>query len=252
MRRMNGLSTLAVIPARYASTRLPGKPLLEIAGMPLVVRVLKQVQRCSSVDRVIVATDDERIRDVVLEQGGEVVMTPSDLPSGGDRVAFVARSISEADVVLNVQVDDPLVGPDMIDPLVEGLRREKAVRLAVLTKRIEKEEEVELSNIVKMVFDGQGKALYFSRSPIPYPRNPGAVYHKHIGPYAYRRDLLLEFSSWEPTPLEKVESLEMLRVLERGEQILCVPTERDTIEIDTPGDVEALERYFEEKGDDLL
>lgn len=249
---MSGLSTLAVIPARYASTRLPGKPLQEISGIPLVVRVLKQVQRCATVDRVIVATDDERIRDLVIAQGGEAVMTPSDLPSGGDRVAFVARSVPGADVILNVQVDDPLVGPDMIDPLVQGLRDQADVRLAVLAKEIENADEVERPEIVKMVFDGNSRALYFSRSPIPYPRNPGAVYHKHIGPYAYRRDLLLEFSSWAPTPLEKVESLEMLRVLERGEPILCVPTGRDTIEIDTPGDVEALERYFEERGDDLL
>lgn len=246
------MSTLAVIPARYASTRLPGKPLQEISGIPLVVRVLKQVQRCATVDRVIVATDDERIRDLVLAHGGEAVMTPSHLPSGGDRVAFVARSVPEADVILNVQVDDPLVGPDMIDPLVQGLRDQDEVRLAVLAKEIENADEVERPEIVKMVFDGNCRALYFSRSPIPYPRNPGAVYHKHIGPYAYRRDLLLEFSSWAPTPLEKVESLEMLRILERGEPILCVPTARDTIEIDTPGDVEALERYFAERGDDLL
>ncbi len=246
------MSTLAVIPARYASTRLPGKPLQEIGGIPLVMRVLKQVQRCRNVDRVVVATDDERILNLVHESGGEAVMTPSDLPSGGDRVAFVARGIPEADLVLNVQVDDPLVGPDMIDPLVQGLKDDPVVRLAVLAKEIEKAEEVDRPEIVKMVFDGNARALYFSRSPIPYPRNDGAVYYKHIGPYAYRRELLLEFSSWDPTPLERVESLEMLRILERGEPILCVPTARDTIEIDTPGDVEALERYFAEKGDDLL
>lgn len=175
-------------------------------------------------------------------------MTPEGLKSGGDRVAFVAAMHPEADVVLNVQVDDPLVGPDMIDPLVRALEEQPEVRLALLAKRIEKEEEIASPNIVKMVFDQNGKALYFSRSPIPYPRNPGAVYFKHIGPYAWRRDFLLEFSRWDQTPLEKAESLEMLRVLEKGFAIRCVETFRDTVEIDTPEDVAALEKILREEG----
>jgi 3-deoxy-manno-octulosonate cytidylyltransferase (CMP-KDO synthetase) len=148
------------------------------------------------------------------------------------------------DIILNVQVDDPLVGADMIDPLVEALGADEEVKLALLAKRIEKEEEIALPNIVKMVFDRNGRALYFSRSPIPYPRNPGATYYKHIGPYAWRRDFLLAFSKWPQTPLEKVESLEMLRVLEEGHTIRCVETFRDTVEIDTPEDVEALEKIL--------
>ena len=237
------MSTLAVIPARYASTRLPGKPLVPVAGVPLVVRVLRNVQRCRRVDAVVVATDSPEVRLVVEAEGGVVEMTPPELPSGGDRVAWVARRRSE-DVVLNIQVDDPLVGPDMVDPLVEALEADEAIQLAVLAKRIERIEEVPDPHIVKMVFDGQGKALYFSRSPIPYPRHPGGVWFKHIGPYAYRRNFLLDFASWEPTPLERTESLEMLRVLERGHAIRCVPVERDTIEIDTPADVEACERHL--------
>ncbi len=242
------MKTLAVIPARLASTRLPEKPLVQVGGKPLVVRVLEQVKRCGKIDRIVVATDSERIADLVEQNGGEAVMTPAGLKSGGDRVAFVAASHPGADLVLNVQVDDPLVGPDMIDPLVRALEEEPEVRLALLAKRIEKEEEIASPNIVKMVFDQNGRALYFSRSPIPYPRNPGAVYFKHIGPYAWRRDFLLEFSRWDQTPLEKAESLEMLRVLEKGFAIRCVETFRDTVEIDTPEDVAALEKILREEG----
>lgn len=244
-------NTLAVIPARYGSTRLPAKAVLPIGGLPLVVRVLKQAQRCRTVDRVLVATDDVRIADLVSEYGGEAMMTPEDLESGGDRVAFVARSLPGYDIVLNIQVDDPLVGPDMVNPLVEAVSADPSVSLALLAKEIEKPEEIDSPNIVKMVFTEEMKALYFSRSRIPYPRNPGAKYFKHIGPYAYRRDFLLEFAEWPQTPLERVESLEMLRVLERGHSIRCVLTKRDTIEIDTADDVVALERYLREFGDDL-
>lgn len=237
------MKTLAVIPARYSSTRLPGKPLVEIAGVPLVLRVLNNVRSCPSVDRVIVATDDERIAEVVARDGGEALMTPSELPSGGDRVAYAAKRI-EADYVLNVQVDDPLVGADMIDPLVAALDAERSVMLALLVKRIENPEEVAAPNVVKAVFDGGGRAMYFSRSPIPYPRNGGGVWYKHIGPYGWRRDFLLEFAAMEQTPLEKAESLEMLRVIERGRSIKCVEVQRDTIEIDTPEDLARIEKYF--------
>lgn len=237
------MKTLAVIPARYASTRLPAKPLINIAGVPLVVRVFQNVRKCRTVDRVIVATDDERIVEAVQSCGGEAMMTPPELPSGGDRVAYVAERIP-SEFVLNVQGDDPLVGSDMIDPLVEALVNDDSVKLAVLAKKIEREEEVSAKDIVKMVFDRSGRALYFSRSPIPYPRNDGGVWYKHIGPYGWRRDFLLDFSKWAQTPLEKTESLEMLRVLEMGYSIRCVETRRDTIEIDTPEDVERLEKYL--------
>lgn len=233
------MNTLAVIPARYASTRLPGKPLIPVAGVPLVLRVLEQVRKCDSVDRIIVATDDNRIADVVENAGGETLLTPSELPSGGDRVAWVSERIPSK-IVLNIQVDDPLVGPDMIDPLVAAILDEGAA-LALLAKRIENEREIESPNIVKMVFDKNQRALYFSRSPIPYPRTPGAAYYKHIGPYAWKREFLLQFSSWSQTPLETAESLEMLRVLENGYPIRCIPVARDTIEIDTPEDVAAFE-----------
>lgn len=237
------IQTLAVIPARYASTRLPGKPLLPIAGVPLVLRVLHGLRECADVDRIIVATNDERIASVVRDDGGEAMMTPSDLPSGGDRVAWVAQRVP-SEFVLNVQGDDPLVGADMISPLIQALKDNPETQLSLLAKKIENLEEVDNPNIVKMVFDRSGRGLYFSRSPIPYPRCPGGVWYKHIGPYGWRRDFLLEFFRWEQTPLEKTESLEMLRVLERGYSLRCVPTARDTIEIDTPEDVKRLEAWL--------
>ncbi len=240
---VRGMKTLAVIPARFASTRLPGKPLVGIAGIPLVIRVLSNVSRCRNVDRVIVATDDERIAVLVRENGGEAMMTPPDLPSGGDRVAWVAERIP-SEYVINVQVDDPLVGSDMIDPLIDALNSAPEFSLALLAKKIERNEEIASPDIVKMVFDSNGKGLYFSRSPIPFPRNSGATWYKHIGPYAWRRDFLLDFSRWGQTPLEKTESLEMLRVLEKGYSIKCIITERDTIEIDTPDDLLRIEQYL--------
>lgn len=244
------LDTIAVIPARYGSTRLPGKPLISIAGTPLILRVLHGVQRCKKIDRVIVATDDERIADVVRSAGGEAMMTPSDLPTGGDRVAYVAREIP-SDIVINVQGDDPLVGADMLDPLIATLEKEPDVQLALLLKEIEHREEAFNPNVVKAVFDANGHALYFSRSPIPYPRNEEhARWFKHIGPYGWRREFLLEFSSWAQTPLESSESLEMLRVLEKGYRIKCVPTMRDTVEIDTPEDLKSLEKHLAENGDE--
>ena len=246
-KKESNISTLAVIPARYGSTRLPGKPLAPIGGVPLVLRVLDGVRATPGLDEIIVATDDERIAKVVRDHGGRAVMTPPDLPSGGDRVAWVAER-REAEIVLNIQVDDPFVGPDFISPLVDALRSDPSSSLAVLAKRIDREEEIDNPNIVKMVFDRSFRALYFSRSRIPYPRNAATDYYKHIGPYAYRRDFLLSFTKWEQTPLEKTESLEMLRVLEMGRSIRCVPCGRDTIEIDCPEDVAACEAYIRSHG----
>jgi len=239
--------TLAVIPARMASKRLPEKPLLKLAGRELILRVLDGVRGASSVDRIIIATDDERIAAVVRSEGGEAMMTPSDLPTGSDRVAFAARRI-ESRYVLNVQGDDPLVSGAMIDRMVDALRNDSDIDLAVLAKIIDNPEEITRDSIVKMVFDGSHRALYFSRSPIPFVRDPGtrAVYFKHIGPYAWKREALFEFASWEQTPLECAENLEMLRMLERGRKIKCISTDVDSIEIDTPDDVRQFERYIKE------
>lgn len=237
------LRTLAVIPARYGSTRLPGKPLLPVAGVPLILRVLRGVRGCPLIDRVIVATDDERIVSAVAGDGGEAIMTPSDLPSGGDRVAYVSERVP-SQYVINVQGDDPLVDASMIEPLV-GALEEDDVQLALLVKRIERREEVINPNVVKAVFDRRGRALYFSRSPIPCPcSGQKGVWYKHIGPYGWKRSFLLDFARGQQTPLERAESLEMLRVLEQGFKIRCLPVERDTIEIDVPDDLKRVEEYL--------
>lgn len=230
------LNTLAIIPARLASTRLPNKPLLTLKGKPLILWVWEGVQKSRLVDRVVVATDHEAIAALIEKNGGEAMMTPEDIPTGSDRVAWVAKRIPSR-YVLNVQGDDPLTGPEHIDPLLEALKADSEIKLALLAKEIERAEEITRESVVKMVFDNFGRALYFSRSVIPFPRNPGARYYKHIGPYAWDRDTLLNFASWPQTMLEQSESLEMLRVLERGLQIKCIVTGRDTIEIDTPEDV---------------
>jgi 3-deoxy-manno-octulosonate cytidylyltransferase (CMP-KDO synthetase) len=247
---METINTLAVIPARLGSTRLPEKPLLKLKGCELVLWVLDGVRESKRVDRVVVATDDERVAAVVRAAGGTAMLTPAELPTGSDRVAFVAREIPSR-FVLNIQGDDPLVSASVIDPMIEALEEDCGAELAVLAKRIDRPEEISRDSIVKMVFDIGHRAVYFSRSRIPYERNPGAdqvKYYKHIGPYAWRRDALFEFASWERTPLERAESLEMLRMIEHGRVIRCIETESDSIEIDTPDDV----RDFEAFAGDLI
>ncbi|MDR1509085.1 MAG: 3-deoxy-manno-octulosonate cytidylyltransferase [Synergistaceae bacterium] len=242
------IKTLAVIPARFASTRLPGKPLLKLGGRELVLRVLDGVRSSSRVDMTVVATDDERVASVVKSAGGDVMMTPGSLPSGSDRAAYAARRI-ESSFVLNVQCDDPLVSGSVIDPMIEALERDSGAGLVVLAKKIDRPEDIERDSIVKMVFDEARRALYFSRSPIPFVRDPEKSrpeFFKHIGPYAWRREELLRFASWDRTPLERAESLEMLRLIERGRTIKCILTEQDSIEIDTPDDVRLFENFLKE------
>ncbi|MDR1515904.1 MAG: 3-deoxy-manno-octulosonate cytidylyltransferase [Synergistaceae bacterium] len=240
------IQTLAVIPARLRSVRLPEKPLIKLKGRELVLWVWEGVRESRKVDRVIVATDDRKIASLVERAGGEAMMTP-DTPTGSDRVAYVARRIP-SQFVLNVQGDDPTVSAAVIDPMIDALAASPETNLAVLAKKIDNPAEITKDSIVKMVFDQNSRALYFSRSPIPFPRNGGADYYKHIGPYAWRREALFEFASWPQTPLERCESLEMLRLLERGRSIMCIETAADSIEIDTPEDVLAFEEYYSKEG----
>jgi 3-deoxy-manno-octulosonate cytidylyltransferase (CMP-KDO synthetase) len=239
--RVHMLQTLAVIPARFGSTRLPGKPLIKLKGKELILWVLDGVRQSRLVDRIIVATDHHDIANLVTGVGGEAMLTPEYLATGGDRVAFVAQRIA-SQYVINAQGDDPLINAQMIDPMIAALRADANIKLALLARQIEEAGEISRDSVVKMVFDRNGYALYFSRSPIPFARNPGAVYYKHIGPYAWRRQALLEFSSCPQGELEKSESLEMLRVLEKGDRIKCIITGQDSIEIDTPADVERFHR----------
>ena len=236
------LETLAVIPARYGSTRLPGKPLAKLRGKELILRVWEGVRQSDYVDRLVVATDHESIAAIVEKAGGEVMMTPSELATGNDRTAYVAERIPSR-FVLNVQGDNPMVVPRLLDPLVSALREDASVTLAVPAKRIEDPDELKNNSVVKMVFDEKGRALYFSRSLIPFSNDPETIRFKHIGIYAWRRDALFEFASWPRTSLEKAESLEMLRLLEKGGIIRCVETDVETVEIDTPEDIARYERF---------
>lgn len=221
------MSVTAVIPARYASTRFPGKPLADIHGKPMIQMVYERASRSELVDRVIVATDDERIRRAVQDFGGEVVMTKADHSTGTDRLAEAAREI-ETDLIVNVQGDEPLIEPRMIDAAVEPLLGDPRIRMGTVMCAIESVEEYLSSNVVKVVTDLDGFALYFSRAPIPHPRDfaqdLAAHFHritafKHIGLYVYRKDFLLSYPDLPPTNLENLEKLEQLRALEHGVKI---------------------------------
>jgi 3-deoxy-manno-octulosonate cytidylyltransferase (CMP-KDO synthetase) len=236
---------IAVIPARYASKRLPGKPLADIGGRPMIRHVVERTARASLVDRVIVAADDERVQAAVTAFGGEVVMTDPALPSGTDRCAAVARTVTEATIVVNVQGDEPLIEPEVIDASVRPLLDDATVSVATPVRVITKAEELENPHIPKVVLDRNGNCLYFSRSPIPFYRDgprdrwPGSHrYYRHIGLYVFRRDVLLRFSSLPPAALELAERLEQLRLLEYGIPIRGVTTNYDSLPVDTPEDLE--------------
>jgi 3-deoxy-manno-octulosonate cytidylyltransferase (CMP-KDO synthetase) len=237
---------LGVIPARYASTRLPGKPLASLAGKPLVQHVWEKARAAKRLSAVVVATEDERIARVVRGFGGEVMMTSATHATGTDRVAEVARDRPEA-IVLNIQGDEPLADPADIDTLVEGLADDATAMMATLATPLHDRTAADNPNVVKVVCDAAGRALYFSRALIPWPRNlepleesastPRAVWRQHIGLYAFRRPFLLEFASWPSSPLERMEGLEQLRALERGHAIRVLPARGRYHGVDTPEDL---------------
>lgn len=245
------MKIVCVIPARYASTRLPGKPLLEIAGKPMIQRTYEQAKKASIPDEVWVATDDKRVFDTVESFGGKAIMTSPHHMNGTDRLAEVALLHPEADIIVNVQGDEPLIAPDVIDRLCNVFSRPDAPPMATVATEMEEEEYNEPS-AVKVVMNLQGEAMYFSRSLLPYPRNAfesGSTPYKHIGIYAYKRDFLLQYANMEPTPLEKTESLEQLRVLENGYKIQVIVTKHKFIGIDTPEDLDRIRKYFAEEGE---
>jgi len=233
------MNVLGVIPARYQSTRLEGKPLADILGKPMIQHVYEAASRARSLDEVIVATDDERIRRAVRNFGGEVVMTRSDHQSGTDRVAEVAAG-RKLDIVVNIQGDEPLIDPRMIDECVQALESNHGAGLSTLMKRID-EYAFEDPGVVKVVCDGRGRALYFSRSLIPYPRTRTADYavFEHIGLYAYTKECLLRLSQLPPARLERIEGLEQLRALENGIPIQVAETSctDEMISVDTAEDL---------------
>lgn len=240
----------AVIPARYASSRFPGKPLAEIRGRSMIEHVYRRTQLAETVSQVLVATDDERIFAAVRAFGGEVVMTRADHPSGTDRIAEAVREI-EAEVIVNVQGDEPLLDPAEIDAVVRPFRTQPDLQMSTAAVPIRNSQDVTSPTVVKVVRDSQGFALYFSRLPIPYHRDtqpPPGAHLRHLGLYAYRKPFLATYTSLSPSPLERAECLEQLRVLEAGYRILVVLVENEAVGVDTPEDLERI-RLLMEKAD---
>lgn len=243
------MKTLCVIPARYASTRLPGKPLKDIAGKPMICRVYERALKAQSMSEVLVATDDERILAVVKEHGGKAMLTAKNHPTGTDRLAEVAAAYPEVDVIVNVQGDEPLIEPKLIDELAAVFTEDENLQMATVMTPMVSEEEKNNPNNVKVITDRNGYALYFSRSLIPYPRNDeGVPVYKHIGIYAYRRDFLLKYAKMAPTPLESTESLEQLRALENGYKIKVVKTDYRFVGVDTAEDLALVNKIYREEG----
>ncbi len=246
-------TALAVIPARYASTRFPGKPLADRTGKPLIQHVVEQVRQAKRVGRIIVATDDQRIADAVTAFGGEAVMTRDDHPNGTCRIAEVVQALlndgQDVGLVLNVQGDEPLIEPAVIDQLVDGLVNDPDAPMATLASSFANDENPADPNIVKLVVDQRGRAMYFSRSLIPFDRDGSASDTarplKHPGLYAYRPDFLLKYVDLPPTPMEQVEKLEQLRALEHGYPIAVVHADVRHHGIDTPEQYEAFVEMVE-------
>ncbi len=256
-----------IIPARYGSTRFPGKPLALIDGIPMIQRVYRQVKKVKRLDEVIVATDDGRIAAAIGNIGGTAVLTRNDHPNGTSRCAEVAELLPGADWIINVQGDEPFIAPRQIEGLIDQLLSQKK-GIATLAKKIDTQQEWLNPNVVKVLFDKNGKALYFSRAPLPHmtplspqqqapdshPISATAIYpptlwnqqrfYKHIGLYGYDRQTLLDISQLPPSPLELAESLEQLRWLENGHPIGVAITDQESIAIDTPDDIKKAENWL--------
>lgn len=233
------MSIVGIIPARFASTRLPGKPLLSDTGRPLIQHVVEAARRATRLDRIIVATDDARIFEAVTSRGGEAVMTRDDHPSGTDRVAEVAAAIPDAAIVVNLQGDEPEIEGATLDLVASLLADDPALPMATIATPIRDAATYNDPSCVKVVVSASGRALYFSRSPIPHVRDGGfdpasSAALLHLGLYAYRRDFLLKLATMPPSPLERLEKLEQLRVLEAGSPIAVGIVDEPSVGIDTP------------------
>jgi 3-deoxy-manno-octulosonate cytidylyltransferase (CMP-KDO synthetase) len=256
---------ITIIPARYASLRLPGKLLLGIAGKPLILHTIGQAAKARSVSRVIVATDDKRIFDVVRQSGAEVAMTSMEHESGSDRVAEVAEGLPANSIIVNVQGDEPMISPATIDLAVEALLADSSADMSTTSEAVASFEQLIDGNVVKVVTNDAGYAVYFSRSPVPYPREtirrypspekalfkePGilSLFRKHTGLYVYRREYLLALAKMPQTRLEKIEMLEQLRAVENGAKIKVVEVSEASRGVDTPEDFEEVKRLIEENG----
>lgn len=245
------MKVYVILPARYGSSRFKGKPLALIDGKPMIRHVYERAKKVDDVDRVVVATDDERIQKLVLDFGGEVVMTAPDHPSGTDRVAEAVDilGVDHQDVVVNIQGDQPAFDPRVISQIVKPLQDNPGLDMSTPAIRMTDRSEIENPNDVKVVFDRQGLALYFSRAVIPWPREGDwSHFHKHIGIYAYRASFLRQFVQLPPGRLEDIEKLEQLRAMEHGYKIMVVPTTLDSPEVDTPEDIAKVEAFLKQTG----
>jgi 3-deoxy-manno-octulosonate cytidylyltransferase (CMP-KDO synthetase) len=245
---MSLAKVVVVIPARYGSTRLPGKPLALIGGKPMIQRVFERARLAQRVNQVIVATDDERIVKAVEAFGGEVRLTRSDHRTGTERVAEVAAHV-EGDVFVNVQGDEPLLDPAAVDTAVTSLLEEPPASIATVATPIKTPADIMDPNVVKTVLDFEGNAIYFSRAPIPWVRDTGskvlARHLKHLGLYVFDREALLEYPTLPPGELERIEQLEQLRWLENGWKIRVAEVEHDAVSVDVPEDVARVEKLLQ-------
>ncbi len=251
---MNKRMVIGIIPARHASTRLPAKPLLDLGGKPMIRHVYEQAREAKLIDMVIVATDHDDIANAVRHFGGNAVMTPPELKSGSDRAAFAASSLPDAGVIVNIQGDEPLIVPAMIDQAISPVLEDPSVHASTLVRVIKDYRDVTNPSVVKVVIDDSGYALYFSRSPIPHVRDiPEAqwhthhTYYKHIGLYVYDRETLIRFANRPESPLEKAEKLEQLRLLSDGVRIKTVITEFDSLPVDTAEDAQRVRTILRSK-----
>jgi 3-deoxy-manno-octulosonate cytidylyltransferase (CMP-KDO synthetase) len=234
----NKNTVIGIIPARFTSTRLPGKPLVMIKGKTMIQRVYEQALKSKLIDHVIVATDDKRIYNAVMDFGGNAEMTSSKHKSGTDRIGEIAKKI-KCDIIVNIQGDEPFIDPVNIDKAIKPLLDDKKLNVSTLCFKIKNKKEIPDPNVVKVIFNKYRDALYFSRNPIPYNRdkNKKTVYYKHIGLYVYRNKYLLKLIKLKQTKAEKSEKLEQLRILESGERIKVIETRADSVSIDTKEDL---------------
>ncbi|WP_127009118.1 3-deoxy-manno-octulosonate cytidylyltransferase [Veillonella sp. CHU110] len=233
-----------IIPARYGSTRLPGKPLAMIGDKPMIQRVYEQVSKATEIEQVIVATDDQRVYDAVVAFGGQAMMTRPDHLTGTDRLAEVAATHTEIDVIINVQGDEPLIDANVIDALAREFKEDSSLQMGTVGCPL-LEEEYNEPSAVKVIVNRLGNAMYFSRSLIPYPRNAFVQPPlKHVGMYGYQRQFLLDYAKMEPTPAELTESLEQLRALENGYTIRVITTDQRFVGVDTPEDLDRVNEIF--------
>ena len=244
---------IGIIPARFASSRLMGKPLASIGGKPMIQHTYERAKKSKLLSDVVIAVDDEKVLSVVKKFGAQVVMTPKDLTTGSDRIAFVAKSLATAEIIVNIQGDEPFISGRMIDQAIEPLLFDKKVKVSTLVKKITSVDEYKSASIPKVVFDYNNYALYFSRQPIPFVRDSRTIaekiistdFYKHIGLYVFRKNELIKFTRLRQTDLEKAEKLEQLRMLEHGMKIKVVVTEYDSFSVDTPKDLELARKIYQ-------